>query len=122
MTAANKTVRMLTRYKAWANDLVFSMLRNMPYEEVVRPRQTRFGNMVHTLNHIYVIDAVFQAHLQDATMVTRHAIRRVIRLWKNCGKPSGRWTSGMSISPRVYRPTISTGQFTSSSLAVARVS
>ncbi|CAN7755602.1 DinB family protein [Caballeronia sp. LjRoot34] len=64
MTAANKTVRMLTRYKAWANDLTFSMLRNMPYEEVVRPRQTRFGNMVHTLNHIYVIDAVFQAHLQ----------------------------------------------------------
>ena len=64
MTAANKTVRMLTRYKAWANDLIFSMLRNMPYEEVIRPRQTRFGNMVHTLNHIYVIDAVFQAHLQ----------------------------------------------------------
>src|SRR5260370_18224221 len=35
MTAANKTVRMLTRYKAWANDLIFSMLRNMPYEEEI---------------------------------------------------------------------------------------
>ncbi|MEA3116716.1 MAG: hypothetical protein QOG58_6515 [Caballeronia sp.] len=64
MTAANNTVRMLTRYKAWANELIFSMLKDMPYEEVIRPRQTRFGNMVHTLNHIYVIDAVFQAHLQ----------------------------------------------------------
>ena len=62
--AATKTVRMLTRYKAWANQLIFSMVKDLPNEEAVRQRQTRFGNMVHTLNHVYVIDAVFQAHLQ----------------------------------------------------------
>jgi uncharacterized damage-inducible protein DinB len=55
---------MLTRYKAWANELIFSMVRDLPYEEAVRQRKTRFGNMVHTLNHVYVIDSVFQAHLQ----------------------------------------------------------
>lgn len=61
---STKHLRMLTRYKAWANDLVFSMVAALPDEEVTKPRATRFGNMVHTLNHVYVIDAVFQAHLQ----------------------------------------------------------
>ncbi|WP_409526052.1 DinB family protein [Nitrincola sp. MINF-07-Sa-05] len=59
-----KHIRMLTRYKAWANDLVFTMVAALPTEEVTKQRATRFGNMVHTLNHAYVIDAVFQAHLQ----------------------------------------------------------
>ena len=54
---------MLTRYKAWANELVFSTVSNLPDGEVVKPRQTRFGNILHTLNHAYVIDAVFKAHL-----------------------------------------------------------
>ncbi|HRC59820.1 DinB [Candidatus Propionivibrio aalborgensis] len=57
-------VRMLTRYKAWANEAIFSMVSKLPDEEVIRQRVTPFGNMVHTLNHVYVIDAVFQAHLR----------------------------------------------------------
>ena len=62
--SSTRHVRMLTRYKAWANEVIFSMVGDLPYEEVTRQRKTRFGNMVHTLNHVYVIDAVFQAHLQ----------------------------------------------------------
>lgn len=54
---------MLTRYKAWANGLVFSTVSKLPEGEAIKPRQTRFGNIVHTLNHVYVIDAVFKAHL-----------------------------------------------------------
>ena len=50
-------VRMLTRYKAWANEAIFSMVSKLPDEEVIRQRVTPFGNMVHTLNHVYVIDA-----------------------------------------------------------------
>lgn len=61
---APKHLRTLTRYKAWANEIVFSMVSTLPIEEVVRPRPTPFGNLIHTLNHVYVIDAVFQAHLQ----------------------------------------------------------
>jgi uncharacterized damage-inducible protein DinB len=57
-------VKMLTRYKAWANELIFSMVGELPIEEATRQRATRFGNMIHTLNHVYVIDRVFQAHLQ----------------------------------------------------------
>jgi uncharacterized damage-inducible protein DinB len=57
-------VKMLTRYKAWANELIFSMVGDLPIEEATRQRATRFGNMIHTLNHVYVIDRVFQAHLE----------------------------------------------------------
>ena len=62
--SSSKQLKMLTRYKAWANELIFSMLGAMPYAEVIRERPTRFRNMVHTLNHVYVIDRVFQAHLE----------------------------------------------------------
>ena len=55
--------RMLTRYKAWANVLTFGAVKALPAGEATKQRQTRFGNMVHTLNHVYVIDAIFKAHL-----------------------------------------------------------
>ena len=54
---------MLTRYKAWANRLIYAMLGELPHEEVLKQRRMRFGNMIHTLNHVYVIDSVFKAHL-----------------------------------------------------------
>lgn len=56
-------IRMLTRYKAWANKIVYEMVLALPSEESTKQRLTRFGNMIHTLNHVYVIDQVFQAHL-----------------------------------------------------------
>jgi len=58
------TVRMLTRYHAWANALVFDAVARLPEGEATRPRTTLFRNIVHTLNHNYVIDRIFQAHLQ----------------------------------------------------------
>jgi uncharacterized damage-inducible protein DinB len=59
------TARMFTRYKAWANELVFSAVRSAPAEEITKPRKTTFRNMVYTLNHVYVIDRIFQAHLES---------------------------------------------------------
>ncbi|MCC6209843.1 MAG: DinB family protein [Burkholderiales bacterium] len=56
--------RTLTRYRAWANRLVFEAVAALPEEEILRPRPGAFRNMVHTLNHIYVIDRIFQAHLE----------------------------------------------------------
>ncbi len=58
------TVRMLTRYKAWANGVTFSTVIALPEGEATLNRPTRFGNMVHTLNHSYVIDDIFRAHLE----------------------------------------------------------
>jgi uncharacterized damage-inducible protein DinB len=56
--------RTLTRYNAWANELLFAAVAALPEGEAVRPRRSVFRNMVHTLNHNYVIDRIFQAHLE----------------------------------------------------------
>jgi uncharacterized damage-inducible protein DinB len=54
----------LVNYKAWANELTFSTVHDLPDGEATKQRQTRFGNIVHTLNHVYVIDDIFKAHLE----------------------------------------------------------
>jgi len=59
-----RTARMLTRYNAWANKLFFDAVAKLPEGEATKPRTTLFKNIVHTLNHNYVIDLIFQAHLQ----------------------------------------------------------
>ena len=52
------------RYNAWANVLIFEAVAALPEGEATRPRRSVFRNMVHTLNHNYVIDRIFQAHLE----------------------------------------------------------
>ena len=54
-----RQARMLARYNAWANRLIFDAVAALPADEATRPRQTLFKNMVHTLNHNYVIDRIF---------------------------------------------------------------
>lgn len=55
---------MLARYNAWANELIFNAVAALPEGEAVKPRPSVFKNMVHTLNHNYIIDRIFQAHLE----------------------------------------------------------
>jgi len=57
------SARVLVRYKAWANELIFSAVSELSEEEALRQRKTRYRNIVHTLNHVHVIDSVFKAHL-----------------------------------------------------------
>ena len=59
-----KQARMLTRYNAWSNRLMFDAVAALPPGEAVKERTSLFKNMVHTLNHNYVIDAIWQAHLE----------------------------------------------------------
>jgi uncharacterized damage-inducible protein DinB len=59
-----KFANMMAAYKAWASDVVFSIVAALPEGEAVKPRPTLFKNMVHTLNHLYVVDRIFQAHLE----------------------------------------------------------
>jgi uncharacterized damage-inducible protein DinB len=59
-----RTTRMLTRYNAWANKVIFEAVAKLPEGEATKPRQSLFKNFVHTLNHNYVIDKIFQAHLE----------------------------------------------------------
>ena len=59
------TARTLTRYNAWANELMFKAVADLPPGEALKPRTSLFRNMVHTLNHNYVIDRIWQAHLES---------------------------------------------------------
>jgi uncharacterized damage-inducible protein DinB len=59
-----QTARMLTRYNHWANKLIFDAVARLPEGEATRERKSIFKNMVHTLNHNYVIDLIWQAHLE----------------------------------------------------------
>ena len=56
---------MLTRYTVWANARLFDALAALPVGEATAKRSTGFGNMVNTLNHAYVVDLIWQAHLLD---------------------------------------------------------
>ncbi len=65
--SATTQVQMLTRYKAWANALTFKTVMQLPMDEVIKERQTNFKSIIQTLNHVYVIDDIFKAHLTGNT-------------------------------------------------------
>jgi len=56
--------RMLVRYNAWADKVLHAAVAALPAGEAEKPRQSVFKSMAHTLNHVYVIDRIFQAHLE----------------------------------------------------------
>lgn len=61
--SASETLRMLVLYKQWANSLTYHQVMALPEGEALKQRQTRFGNMAHTLNHVFVVDDIFRHHL-----------------------------------------------------------
>ncbi|HJQ64249.1 MAG TPA: DinB family protein, partial [Burkholderiales bacterium] len=61
---ASRSARKLSRYNAWANRAIFEAVAALPEGEATKARQSLFKNMVHTLNHNYVIDIIWQAHLE----------------------------------------------------------
>lgn len=63
--SVTETVKRLAEYKAWANEITFSAVKSLPEGEATKERKTRYKNMIYTLNHVYVIDCVFKAHLQS---------------------------------------------------------
>ncbi len=62
MTAHQQITKQL-RYKAWANTVSFDALSQISVEELEKKRQTTFGSILFTLNHIYVVDDIFKSHL-----------------------------------------------------------
>lgn len=57
-------VKMLTRYKAWADGLLFAAVSDLPENELTAARSIVFGSILRTLNHVYAMDLVWKAHLQ----------------------------------------------------------
>jgi uncharacterized damage-inducible protein DinB len=56
--------RMIARYRMWADRLTFDAVAALPPGEATKQRPTLFKTMIGTLNHNYVIDLVWQAHLE----------------------------------------------------------
>jgi uncharacterized damage-inducible protein DinB len=56
--------RTLAKYRMWADRLTFDAVAALPPGEATKERPTLFKTMVGTLNHNYVIDLVWQAHLE----------------------------------------------------------
>ena len=61
---SNETTRMLARYNAWTNKLIFDAVAALPPGEATKERPTLFKTMVNTLNHVYVSDLIWRAHLE----------------------------------------------------------
>lgn len=60
----NTTLTMLAGYKAWANQLTFESVLALPEGEADKQRQTNFGTITHTLNHVFVVDDIFRHHIK----------------------------------------------------------
>ena len=56
--------RSLARYKSWADDLTLRAVAALPAGEAERQRPTLFRSIIGTLNHSYVVDLIWQAHLE----------------------------------------------------------
>jgi len=57
---STKTLKSLFSYKSWANLELFSLLAKLPPEH-----SEQVHTCIRTLNHIYVIDSIFRAHLSE---------------------------------------------------------
>ena len=57
----------LTRYKAWANSLLFAAVSELPEHELTAARPIVFGSILRTLNHVHAMDQLWKAHLQGVS-------------------------------------------------------
>jgi uncharacterized damage-inducible protein DinB len=60
----SSTLTTLARYTAWANAVLYQAMAELPESELVKKQKIVFGSLLRTLNHVYAMDLVWQAHLQ----------------------------------------------------------
>ena len=58
-----RETEVLTRYKAWADDLFLTALHSLPEAELSAPRPIVFGSLIRTLHYTYQMDYVWKCHL-----------------------------------------------------------
>ena len=68
-----KTANMLAHYKAWADRVTFDGVAKLPPGEAEKERKTLFKTIVGTLNHIYVVDLIWQAHWKATSTASERA-------------------------------------------------
>jgi uncharacterized damage-inducible protein DinB len=58
------TARLFADYRAWADKLTYDAVAALPPGEAGKERATLFKTIIGTLNHNYLIDRVWQAHIE----------------------------------------------------------
>jgi uncharacterized damage-inducible protein DinB len=58
------TARLFAQYRAWADRLTYDAVAALPQGEAAKERPTLFKTMIGTLNHNYLVDRIWQAHLE----------------------------------------------------------
>ncbi len=58
------TIHRMTRYMAWADDVMLRNAQQLPAHELMAPRDALFGSIAGTFDHILVVGEIFQAHLE----------------------------------------------------------
>ncbi|MDA9095903.1 hypothetical protein N9913_03070 [Porticoccaceae bacterium] len=80
---SNNILKTLVGYKAWANEALFKKL--LSQEDIETLKDTK--SIVSTLNHAYVIDSIFKAHLSGTphcfTEVNTPDQPTLSQLWAN---------------------------------------
>lgn len=56
-------LRMLTRYKAWADAEFYRCVADLSPEQLEAPQPILFGSLIRTMNHSYLMDYVWKANL-----------------------------------------------------------
>ncbi|MGD9883275.1 MAG: DinB family protein [Reyranella sp.] len=86
MTNSLRNTRQFARYRQWADQLTFDAVAALPPGEAAKVRPTLFKTMIGTLNHNYLIDLVWQAHLEgrDHGFQARNTVLHedLAELWK----------------------------------------
>ncbi len=62
----------LAEYKTWADGLTLAAVAGLPPGEAARERATPHKSLIGTLNHMYVVDLIWEAHLGGRA----HGLRR----------------------------------------------
>ncbi len=57
------TARLMANYRIWADRLTYQSVAGLPAGEAAKERRTLFKSVIGTLNHNYVVDRIWQAHL-----------------------------------------------------------
>jgi uncharacterized damage-inducible protein DinB len=88
------TARLFAQYRAWADALTYEAVAALPPGEAEKERRTLFKTIIGTLNHNYLIDCVWQAHIEgrDHGFTARNLIlhAELAALW-NAQQAMNRW-------------------------------
>ena len=77
--ASRPMLQMMTRYMAWADDVMLTNASALTAEELVAERDTLFGSISGTFDHILVVGEIFRAHLEGRSHPHTSRHRQVTR-------------------------------------------